>query len=151
MRARSASMSMARARPRAPVGGRPPQPLFGSLLRGFRARDVDLLGLLGDLREDGDALRLDFGKSEGNRQVVLLLTLPVPQLAGTEDGEQRRVPRQHAEVAVGSRDFDFVDGLVDERAIGGDALQLQLRRQSRHYALCRFWNFATASSIVPTM
>jgi hypothetical protein len=38
------------------------------------------------------------------------------------------VPREHAEVPVGSRDLDFVHPFVDERAIGRHDLELQVVR-----------------------
>ena len=65
IRARSKSMSI--------VGLR--EPLFGALLRRLGARDVDLVGRLGDLREDRHAVGLHFGEAERDRQVVLLLAL----------------------------------------------------------------------------
>src|SRR2546423_164830 len=67
----------------------------------LRARDVDLLRRLGDLREDRDAIGLHFGEPVGDREVLPLLSAPVPELAGAEDGEQWRVSRQHAEVPLG--------------------------------------------------
>ena len=57
MRARSESMSARRLR----------QPLFGALLRGFGARDVDFVGLLGDLRQDRDPIGLHFREAERDR------------------------------------------------------------------------------------
>jgi len=75
-----------------------------------------------------DETRVNLGKAEREGEVVLLLPLAVPQLAGAEQGEQRRVPGQHAEVAVGAGNLDLVDPLVDERPIGRDDLQLDVRR-----------------------
>ena len=43
------------------------QALLGALLRRFGARHVDLVGALGDLREDRDAIGQDFGEAERNR------------------------------------------------------------------------------------
>ena len=64
-------------------------------------------------------------------EIVLLLPLAVPQLADLQHREQRRVPGQDAEVAVGAGDLHLVDRLVHERPIGRHDLQLQLRRQRR--------------------
>jgi hypothetical protein len=57
---------------------------------------------------------------------------------------------QDAEVPIGTRNLHFVDRLVHEQTIGGDDLQLKIRRQG-HYALFRFCALAITSSIEPTM
>jgi hypothetical protein len=54
---------------------------LGPPFRRFGARHVDLLGLLGDLREHRDTVRQDLGEAERNRQVVPLLADAIPQLA----------------------------------------------------------------------
>src|SRR5262249_31489460 len=51
------------------------QPLFRALLRRLRAHQIDLVGLLGDLREDRDTLRLHLGEPVGDHEIVLLLAL----------------------------------------------------------------------------
>ena len=57
---------------------------------------------------------------------MLLRALAVPELAGAEQRQQRRVPGEDAEVAVRARDLDLVDRLVHERTVGRDDLQLNL-------------------------
>ena len=88
MRARSKSMSV--------VGFA--EALFGALLRRLRAGEVDLVGLLGDLREDRDAIRLDFREAKRDQEVVLLLALAVPQRRPPDSVVSRgRVTGQDAE------------------------------------------------------
>src|SRR5438874_235215 len=58
-----------------------PEPLFRTLLRRFGAQEIDLVGLLRDLREDRDALGLHFRKPERDDEVLLLLALAVSVLA----------------------------------------------------------------------
>ena len=101
--------------------------------------EVDFVRRLGNLRQDRDAIRLHFGKSERDRKVVLFLPLPVPQLADLKGRQERRVTGQHSKVALGTGDLDFVHLLVDEQAIGRDDLQLEMRRDAgyRHRSLRR--------------
>ena len=122
MRARSKSMSTV---------GRASRSSARFLAASARATSISS-ALLGDLRQDRDAIGLHFGEPERDRQVVLLRALAVPQLAGAEQRQQRRVARQDAEVAVGARDLDLVDRLVDERPVGRDDLQLQMLGRQRH-------------------
>ena len=63
-------------------------------------------------------------KPNATQQEVLLLPLPVPHLADRQRREQRRVPGQHAEIALGARDLDLVHLLADEQLVGRDDLQL---------------------------
>ena len=63
-------------------------------------------------------------KPKAIEQVVRLAALPVPQLARAKQRQQRRVPGQDAEIAVGAGNLDLVDRLVHERTVGGDDLQL---------------------------
>src|SRR5262249_1202882 len=127
---------------------------FRTPLRRLGARDVDVAGALGDLREDRDAIRLDLREPEGNREVVFLLALPVPQLPDVQRRQQRRVSRQDAEVALGAGDLYFVPGLVDGRPLRGHDLELQVRRE-RHrplpvpYAAFRCFARSMTSSIEP--
>src|SRR5205809_985274 len=83
-----------------------------------------LVGAFGNLRQDGDGVRLHFGEAERDHEVMDLGAAAVPHLAGAERGEQRRMSREHAEVAVCAGDLDFVDGLVDQRLVRRNDLQL---------------------------
>ena len=69
------------------------QALLGAPLRRLGARDVDVLGPLGDLRQHGHAIRQHLDEAAGDRQVVLLLPDAVPQLADLQRRQQRRVAR----------------------------------------------------------
>ena len=95
MRARSKSMSA--------VGLR--QPLLGALLRRLGARDVDLVGLLGDLRQDRDPIGLHFGEPERDQTGSASPGPGGTRARRPEQREQRRVPRQDAEIAVGAGDL----------------------------------------------
>jgi len=94
-------------------------------------RDSGGVGTSTDNLDEGFFRKLssDLRKAKGHRQKVLLLPLAVPQFAGAEQRQQRRVAGQHAEVAVGSRDLDLVDALVHERPVGRHDLQLNMRRK----------------------
>ena len=50
-------------------------------------------------------------------------------VAGAEQRQQRRVPRQHAEIAVGARDLHFVDAFVDERSVRRHDLKVKVGGQ----------------------
>ncbi len=104
------------------------QALLGTLLRALGALDVDVLRALADVREDRDTIRQDLHEPERDREVMLLLALPEPQLAHLQHRQQRRVARQHAEVAFAPRDDDLVDLLPEKRAIRCDDLECQLGR-----------------------
>ena len=58
--------------------------LFGSLLRCLGSGDVDVLRLLGNLRQDRHVIRQNLDKAERDGQVVLLLSDAVPELANLE-------------------------------------------------------------------
>src|SRR5438552_1347437 len=98
--------------------------------------DVDLLRAFRHLRQTGDAVGQDLGEPERDQEVVLLGALPVPELAGAEQREKRRMSGQDAEVALRPGDLDLVDLLVDERSIRRHDLQLQMWGE-RHGALLR--------------
>ena len=101
-------------------------------LRLFGARDVDVLGALGELRQDGDPIGQHFGEAERDRQVDLLLPLAVPQLADRERGEHRRVPRQHAEVALGCPGSRPRPPAPARAAVGRHDLQFDVCRERHH-------------------
>src|SRR5262249_15349785 len=132
------------------VGRRFRQALFRALLRGLRAREIDLVGLLGYLRENGDAIGLDFCAAKRDQEIVLLLPLPVPQRAHLKRRQQRRVTRQDAEIPVGARNLHLVDLLPHEQTLGRDDFELKMRwnRGNRHQPF-RFRAFSTTSSIPP--
>ena len=83
----------------------------------LRAVHVDLLGALGDLREDGHPVGQHLGEAERDREIELLGPLPVPQQPDLQHRQQRRVARQHAEIALDPGDQDLVH-LVSGRSPG---------------------------------
>ena len=82
--------------PLRPGGG---ELLFGGGQRGAGAGSVNLFGAFGEVRQHDHAVRKHFGKSPADRYAARLPALAIAQGAGGELGEQRRVPRQDAEVA----------------------------------------------------
>ena len=88
--------------------------------------DVDLLGALGDAREQADAVGQHLGEAESHRQVELLAALAVPHLSHAQAREQRRVAGQDPEVALGAGQLHLVDVLGDEGAVGGDDFERQM-------------------------
>ena len=125
------------------------QPLLGPLQRGLRPFDVDFLGMFRQMREDRDAIGQDLREAVDNRQVGLLLSLPVPQLPDREGGQQRRMPGEHAEVSLDAGDLHLVHLLVHEHPFRCDDLKVDTGWK-RHQPFI-FSAFSTASSIVPTM
>ena len=77
-------------------------------------------------REHADAVWKHLGKAERDREKGLLLPLPEPEFSHPERDEQRGMPGQHPEVAVGSRDLDFVDRLVRDGALGSDEFEREM-------------------------
>ena len=77
--------------------------VFGALLRRLGSGNVDVLRLLGNLCQDRDVVRQDLDEAERYREIVLLLSDSIPQLADLERCQQRSVARQNAEVSLGSR------------------------------------------------
>ncbi len=122
------SAMRARSKSRSACGETTGHPFLGAFLRRLGSSHVDVLRALGDLCEHGDTVRKDFDESEGNSEIKLLLADAVPQLADLQAGQQRRVPRQHAEIAFGTGQLHFVHLLGDERAVGRDDLESELGR-----------------------
>src|SRR3954469_20394561 len=71
------------------------QALLGALASRFGALLIDLLRALGELRKDGDAVGQHLGEAKRQRDVDLLLSFAVPQLAHRQRREKWSVPRQH--------------------------------------------------------
>jgi hypothetical protein len=108
------------------VGRRPGYALLRPPLCRFSSRDVDFVGALGDLRQDGHAVGPNFSEPKGNVKVVHFTSLPVPQFPNVEGRKQRRMPRQDSKVPFLSGNLDLIDLLVDEHAIGGHDLELEV-------------------------
>ena len=67
-----------------------------ALLGGFGPRHVDLLRSFRNLRQHRHAVGQHFDKAAGDREIVLLLPNPIPELPDFEHCEQRRVAGQDA-------------------------------------------------------
>ena len=72
------------------------------------AREVDLLGPLRTLGEDGHVAKADLGEPTAHREMVLLAPGPVHHLAGPDEAQERRVPREDAERSLHPGDRDLV-------------------------------------------
>ena len=60
------------------VGCRPGYALLRPPLCRIGSRDVDLVGVLGDLRQNGHAIGLNFSEPKGNAEVMHFSSLAVP-------------------------------------------------------------------------
>jgi hypothetical protein len=110
------------------VGCGPGYTVLGPPFCRFGSRDVDLVGVLGDLRQNGHAIGLNFSEPKGNAEVMHVAALAVPQFPDVESRKQRRMSRQDSKVPFLSGNLDLIDLLVDEHAIGGHDLELEVGR-----------------------
>jgi hypothetical protein len=94
--------------------------LFGAPLGSLGPRDVDLMRLLSEMREDRDAIREHFDETKGDCKIVLLLPDSVPQLADLEGGQQWRVSWQDAEIPLRPGELHLIDLFADEGAFRCD-------------------------------
>jgi hypothetical protein len=96
----------------------------------------------------------DLGEAAGDEDAVGGLALVVNlDDAGTHRRDQRRVPRQDAEVALAARHHDHVDLGRDQQPLGRHQLEGDLVShdvpQAASAAICLA--FSVASSMVPSM
>jgi hypothetical protein len=73
--------------------------------------DVNLLGRLGRVREDGDPVVLHFHEPAADRERLLARASAEHELAGAERGHEGGVPRQDAELPLGPRRNEYLDAL----------------------------------------
>ena len=120
----------------------------GSQAEGFTFRR-DERSVRDVLGEHGQALGVDLGESALDPHVLGRRTrgLVNAQHPVADRGHHRRVPLEHAEVALGTRDIDLMDVLGADQPDGGDEFEVQRHQASS----ASFLAFATASSIPPTM
>src|SRR5450759_1305361 len=132
-------------------GERAGQLLLRAAARLLGTLDRDLLGVLGHIRQDGDAVRQHLEEATSYEEHLLRSSIHLlnPQRSGLEDRHERGVAREHAQLAV--------------RAIGDDELHVALEKapldaddpkRKLHYEDCFFFissPCARASSMVPTM
>src|SRR6266850_3662649 len=104
---------------------------------GLRPGEIDLRGKLRRLRQNGNAVRQDFGEPADDSEVRRFLAagVVVAQLSDSQFGNQRRVPRQYAEVAFGTRKLHFLRALAkllslrrDDHELDGFRKHLCFRR-----------------------
>ena len=67
------------------------------------AHHIDVVALGHLVGEEQRAVVLDFDEAVGDRELLLFAALVVGDDAGAQRGEQRQVPRQHAELALHAR------------------------------------------------
>ena len=123
----------------------------------LRARVVDLLHVDGVVDERDRAVELDLEEAGPGRELehVVGAVEVDARRAGLERRDERRVPREHADLAGRARDDQHLRLAAKRVAVGGDDrdVELRMRRRpsvrGRGAAVCSA--FSTASSIVPTM
>src|SRR5262247_51616 len=86
-----------------------PEALFGSLAGSLRTLTVDLLRLLGAVRQDDHLVVPDFGKAARQGKMVLVATFTVGQLSNPQRRQERRVTTQNTEVTLAPGRNNLVD------------------------------------------
>ena len=81
------------------------------VLRALRPVAVDLVGPLRGVGQDDHLVVAHLGEAARHREVTLLAADAVRQLAHPQRGEERRVTREHAEVALAAGQHDLVHRL----------------------------------------
>jgi hypothetical protein len=102
------------------------QALFRASFCSFRARQVNLRGSLGGLREHGDAVAQNFSETLENSEdsARLRASSAISELANPQLGHQRRVPRQYAEFTLGAWHHDLHDVFAQKLPLRRDDNQL---------------------------
>jgi hypothetical protein len=126
-------------------------PLFRPFLRSSSAGDVDLLSPFCGFGEDAYLVRLHFNEAPGHCQEEPSLAFSITDFTDFQLGKKRRVPRQDAEVALGTRDLQFIDLLLNDSAFGSNDCELERTFRHVYFTAAIFSAFWRASSIVPTM
>jgi hypothetical protein len=85
--------------------------------RGVRAALVDLVRALGRIRQDGHLAGLHFHEAAADREVLLAPDALDAQFARRQRGEQRRVVRQDAQLALRARRGDHVHVFGEDQAL----------------------------------
>ena len=93
------------------------QSLFGLFDGLLRTTDIDVFGLLGDLRHHSHFGWCDLGVAPQDRHVVPRVLSLVPQLSDAQAGEKMAVSRQDAEFSLATRSDDFIDLLAQEQLL----------------------------------
>src|SRR6202521_2296935 len=110
------------------------QALLGTSQRIFGALQIDLFGALGGFCKDRYAIRKNLGKSANNCEMrgLLATKIVIAEFAEPQFGYERRVPREHAKIAVLPRHLHFNGFLAEQLALRGDDHKLDgLRKHFR--------------------
>jgi hypothetical protein len=115
-----------RARPRL-IGGRQDSALKGllrALARLLRTLRIDLLGWLGRLGQDDDAIRAHVHEAAEYGEDLFDAAFLHSELSGTERGEERCVVRQDPEVPLAPGRDDHVDVVLVDASFRSDDLEV---------------------------
>src|SRR4029077_6317782 len=130
-------------------GGRAGQALLSAAPRFLGLLDGDLLGVLGHVGQHGHALRQHLEEATAHEEHLLLAAVHLldPQRTGLEDGHQRCVASEDAELALGAVGDHELDVALEEAALDADDPEGVLHRWSDLIlSAC-----SRASSMLPTM
>src|SRR2546427_1891768 len=111
------------------------------------APQIDLLGMLGDIRQDHHVVAADVHKTPEYGQNLLDAAPLDPKHTRPERGKERRMVREDPDVALARRRDDHVHVLLVDAALRRDDLEMKWH----HEAAARVAAFSRASSTVPTM
>src|ERR1700730_16864643 len=130
--------------------------LFGVLDLRREARAIEILDRHRHVGEHGEALAVDLGKTAHHHDAPGFARAADRQDARLEQGDQRRVMGEHAEIALGTRDVDPLDLAREHHLLGRNQVEAKRVRHATsstqaHAASASFLPFSTACSIVPTM
>src|SRR5215472_575101 len=101
---------------------------FGQrLLRSFH---VDFIGALHGFRENGDAIRKDFGEAPCRRETVHLSIGVIGDLSRAQLGDQGCMAGQYANIAISPRNLNFIDRVTDDQLLRSNNLELEVLSHS---------------------
>ncbi len=90
------------------------QTLFSLFNRSLSTADVNILGLLSDLRHDRDLSRSDFGVTPEDRHMIRLITHTISKLADPKRGEEVAMAWQDTEFTFRARRDNFIHLLTQQ-------------------------------------
>ena len=129
----------------------PSDPLFRAFLCSRRARDIDVLRSFRCFREDAHLVVLHFNEAPRDGDEEPAVALPVCDFSDFQFGKQRRVAGQNSKGPVGSGNLQFIDLLVNNRAVRRNDDEIDSPFRHLYVPAAIFCAFCRASSIVPTM
>ncbi len=95
-------------------------PLLGAPAGRLGARLVDLVGALGRVGQDGDAIRQHFHEAARNRERRAGSIFEDRQLSDIQNSQQWRVARQNTHLAILGRHIDLIHIVGKHHPLGGD-------------------------------